>query len=273
MNNKIDFKPLLELIGLMIAGVLLGALATSLLLPNLSEASATTHPVQFLSVVALSLIFSFGLPAFFWLKWRGRLARFESPVSKDYKIYGIAFLLFVAMLFVSEGAYAILNQFFESRGWTGFTEEPYNLKSVRDLLNNKSLLPATILVIAIIPAIAEEFFFRKVVFGYLHKQTNTFWIPALISSMFFAGLHNHALTLIPIFILGLGLTYAYYVTRNIWLPILLHALNNTLSIVLVYAEVNEGNSTHWLVTLVSSLLAAYLFLNYLPKPSEEEKLN
>lgn len=269
MNNKINFTPLLALIGLMIAGVILGALATSLLLPNLSESSASTHPIQFLTVVALSLIFSFGLPAFFWMKWRGDLARFDEPISKDYKIYGIAFLLFVAMLFVSEGAYAILTQFFESRGWTGFTEEPYNLKSVRDLLNNKSLLPATILVIAIIPAIVEEFFFRKVVFGFLHKQTNTFWIPALISSMFFAGLHNHALTLIPIFLLGLGLTYAYYVTRNIWVPILFHALNNTLSIVLVYAEVDESSSTHWVITLICSLLAAYLFLNHLPKPKEK----
>jgi membrane protease YdiL (CAAX protease family) len=270
MKNKIDFKPLLELVGLMIAGVLLGALATNALLPNLSESSASSHPVQFLSVVALSLIFSFGLPAFFWLKWRGHLARFDEPIVKEYKWYGLAFLLFITMLFVSEGAYAILTKFFESRGWTSFTEEPYNLKSVRDLLNNKTLLPATILVIAVVPAIAEEFFFRKVVFGFLHKQTNTFWIPALISSMFFAGLHNHALTLIPIFLLGLGLTYAYYVTRNIWVPILFHALNNSLSIGLVYAEVEESSSTHWTITLVASLLAAYLFLNWLPKRENEE---
>jgi membrane protease YdiL (CAAX protease family) len=272
MNNKINFTPLLALIGLMLAGILLVAISTVIFFPNLTAGSASTNPMQFLGYVAISLILTFALPAFIWLRIHGSLARFDGPISRNYKFYGIAFLLFVAMLFVSEGAYAILTKFFESRGWTGFTDEPDNLKSVRDLLNNKALLPATILVIAIVPAVAEEFFFRKVVFGFLHKQTNTFWIPALISSMFFAGLHNDALTLIPIFLLGLGLTYAYYVTRNIWVPILFHALNNTLSIVLVYAEVEESSSTHWTVTLVASLLAAYLFLNHLPKRENEEEV-
>ncbi len=270
MNNKINFTPLLALIGLMLAGLLLVALSTTLFFPNLTEASASTNPMQFLGFVAISLILTFGLPAIIWLRIYGTLARFDEPISRNYKFYGIAFLLFLAMLFVSEGAYAILNQIFESRGWTDFTNEPDNLKSVRDLLNNKSLLPATILVIAIVPAIAEEFFFRKVIFGFLHKQTNTFWVPAILSSMFFAGLHQHVITLIPIFLLGLGLTYAYYVTRNIWLPILFHALNNSLSIILVYAEVEESSSTHWTITLVASLLAAYLFLNHLPKRENEE---
>ena len=272
MKNRINFTPLLALIGLMLAGLMLVGLSTMILFPNLTESSASTNPMQFLGFVGISLILTFGLPAIIWLRIFGTLARFDEPISRNYKFYGIAFLLFVAMLFVSEGAYAILNQFFASRGWTDFTHEPDNLKSVRDLLNNKALLPATILVIAIVPAIAEEFFFRKVIFGFLHKQTNTFWVPAILSSMFFAGLHQHVITLIPIFLLGLGLTYAYYVTRNIWLPILFHALNNSLSIVLVYAEVEESSSTHWTITLVASLLAAYLFLNHLPKRENEEDI-
>jgi uncharacterized protein len=270
MKNRINFTPLLALIGLMLAGLMLVGLIKTLFFPNLTEASASTNPIQFLVFGAVSLIFSFALPAFIWLKTEGNLARFDAPISKDYKVYGIAFVLFVAILFVSQGAQDIFTKLFQSMGWTDFSMEQDSVQTIREMLKtNKSLLPITILAIAIVPAIAEELFFRKVIFGFLHKQTNTFWVPAILSSMFFAGLHLHVLSIIPIFLLGLGLTYAYYVTRNIWLPILFHALFNSLTIVYLFAEVEDSSSTHWTITLVASLLAAYLFLNWLPKKEVE----
>lgn len=265
MNKKIEFRHLLELMGLMIAGVLLGGFITNALLGELNESLSAEQPVMFLLFIALSLTFSFGLPALIWLKLRGNLTDWNVSHIFNLRFFFIAFLLFLAMIFVSEGIFSILSELFESRGWSDLTEEAYNVQAVRDVLRNKNLLPLTILVIAILPAVFEELFFRKVIFGYLFSRTHSFWVPAILSSLFFAGLHNHILSFVPIFLLGLALTYAFYVTGKVWVAMLFHALNNLFSILLIYVGVDQNSHIHWVITLACSLLVAFIFINHLPK--------
>lgn len=263
MTSKFDFRPLLELMGLMLAGMFLSALLNELIFTSITESSSLHKPLDFLGAVALTLICSFGLPAFFWLKYRGALVHDSLPKSMQLKSYITAFLLFIALVFVGDYVMNWASQFLALRGWSELTEEPFNLKSVRDLLLHENLFPLVLLVVAFIPAVVEEFFFRRIIFSYLHKTSRGFWSPAVLSALFFAGMHNHFLSFLPIFLLGLALAFAYYTTRNIWTSIVLHAFNNDLSILLLKFNLADELTTNWIVAMVAAFVAVYIFTNQL----------
>lgn len=82
------------------------------------------------------------------------------------------------------------------------------------------------LFVAILVPIAEEVFFRGVIFRFIRQQ-NTFFISASLSALLFAAVH-FSLELIP-FLIVLGFTSAFLFeyTRSILMPIFLHfAVNN-----------------------------------------------
>ena len=87
---------------------------------------------------------------------------------------------------------------------------------------------------ALLPAIAEEMFFRGALQKALQRLTNTPWISILISSIVFGLLHGTFFKLLPIFTLGLLLGTIYYLTRNLWYTIAIHFLNNAFAVLSVY---------------------------------------
>lgn len=90
-----------------------------------------------------------------------------------------------------------------------------------------------VLFIAIIAPVVEELFFRGVVYAAIRKRWGV--APGLvISSVLFAILHLTAYTLLPIALIGIALAYLYEKTGSLGPPIILHALNNFLSVVLLY---------------------------------------
>jgi membrane protease YdiL (CAAX protease family) len=64
-----------------------------------------------------------------------------------------------------------------------------------------------------------------------------FWGAAVISSLLFAIVHNPAsLNLLihaPYFVFGLGLAMALRYTGSLWVPIGLHALKNSVAVLLI----------------------------------------
>ena len=264
MTSNIDLRPLLELIGFMIVGMILSALLNEFFFTSITESSPANQPLEFLGAVALSLVCSFGIPSIIWLK---RYAKSNSTFevhSNDIKSYFWSILLFITLLLVGEYFMNWGYRFLELRGWSVLIEEPFNLTSVRDLLTHAYLFPLVLVVIAVIPAVVEEFFFRRIIFQYLYGASHSFWTPAILSALFFAGMHNHFLSFVPIFLLGLGLAYAYYSTKTIWTPIVLHAMNNGVSIVLLKLNIADELTTHWVLALIAALLAGYIFMNKLP---------
>lgn len=269
MRTSIEFRPLLELIGLMLFGMLFSALLIALTLPEqIPFSNPKGYPGQFLYIGAVTLIFSFGVPALLWLQRRSKMAQYQEKAEKKLQLYLLGLTVFMATIFASSGIYEGVLSFFNARGWEHLTQEPENMSMVRDLLSHKDWLPLTLLVIAVIPAVVEELFFRKALFSYLHKQSATFWSPAILSSLFFAAMHQHLLSMIPIFMLGMALAYAYHITRNIWLPIALHAINNAISIVAVYWGAKDDIASSWLFTLTALLVIVFLVQR---KPPTAEK--
>ena len=90
-----------------------------------------------------------------------------------------------------------------------------------------------ILVISIVPAIAEETMFR----GYIQRsfsfKMKPYW-AALITAIFFGLYHFNPYGLLPLIALGFYFGYASYVSETIIIPMILHFLNNFGAVILYY---------------------------------------
>lgn len=112
-------------------------------------------------------------------------------------------------------------------------------------------LPLLILAISVSPAISEELVFRGLLVRGLLARWGV-WSTMLISSFLFALIHFHPLHVMAVFPIGMALFWIYYTTRNFWLPMWLHLLNNLCSILVMrwqgsLEEVLENAETMQLV--------------------------
>lgn len=100
------------------------------------------------------------------------------------------------------------------------------------------LIGMTLLGGVIVP-IAEEIYFR----GVLHRWARDKWgvlIGSLISSLLFGLIHGIPPVIAFAFIMGLTIAYAYEKTQSLWPGIIIHVINNSFKIVLLYLFVANG---------------------------------
>lgn len=88
-----------------------------------------------------------------------------------------------------------------------------------------------VLAVVILAPIAEEVFFRGVVFNAFLREGGRRW-AFLGSSALFAVIHLSAVAFVPIFLLGLALAWIYDRTRNLLAPIAMHLVVNGASVVI-----------------------------------------
>jgi membrane protease YdiL (CAAX protease family) len=89
-----------------------------------------------------------------------------------------------------------------------------------------------LVALALAPALGEEIVFRGLIGNGLVRRWGTI-AGVLLTSVLFAGVHGfppHALATLP---LALFLHFAYLQTRSLWVPIILHACNNALSVAML----------------------------------------
>lgn len=88
-----------------------------------------------------------------------------------------------------------------------------------------------VLAVVILAPIAEEVFFRGVVFNAWLREGGRRW-AYVGSSALFALIHISAVALVPLFVLGLALAWIYQRTGNLLAPIAMHATVNGISVAL-----------------------------------------
>jgi membrane protease YdiL (CAAX protease family) len=86
-----------------------------------------------------------------------------------------------------------------------------------------------VVALVILAPIAEELFFRGVVFNALRREGGRRW-AYLGSSALFAVIHLDLVVLVPLFLLGLALAWVYERTNNLLAPIAMHATVNAISV-------------------------------------------
>ncbi len=92
-------------------------------------------------------------------------------------------------------------------------------------------LGAVLFVIAVVPAVCEELAFRGFILSGLRHQGHR-WLAILFSSIFFGATHGILQQSLPACAIGIVIGYVAVQTRSLLPCILLHAVYNSLSIVL-----------------------------------------
>ena len=156
-------------------------------------------------------------------------------------------------------------------------EDEYN-KQVFAIANMKTIQDyiVSLIIIALLPAMFEEMLFRGALQPIMTGIAKNAVAGIIITSILFSALHGSYYGFLPRIALGLILGFIYYLSKNLWLSVIFHFLNNALGITQMYALSRRGlltlnamnDDTLPLYYGLIALLALYVTLKYFKKESE-----
>lgn len=125
-----------------------------------------------------------------------------------------------------------------------------------------------VLALAILPAIAEELFFRGVIQNMLQKSGMTGMAAIVVTGFSFSVMHLEFDNFVAIWMMGIVLGWLYYYSQNLWVSIIAHFLNNFSMIALKFAffngvtptDMSETTSPPILLSLVCGIIMVLLLL-------------
>jgi membrane protease YdiL (CAAX protease family) len=97
-------------------------------------------------------------------------------------------------------------------------------------------------VMALAPAIFEEILFRSTMQPLFIGWTKNVWVGIIITSVLFSAIHFSFFGFLSRTALGIVLGLLFYQTKNIWLSMLMHFLNNGLIVTQLYIVTLQGKS-------------------------------
>lgn len=151
----------------------------------------------------------------------------------------LALLALVIALFgmgvLSYSTTTVLEVAADRTGWDWLRPQP---QAIAELLQNDWpwwLLTLQGFTAIIIAPVGEELLFRGVLYGFI-KQRGHPRLALWISAVLFAVVHGNAVGFLFFIFLSMLLVAVYEQTKNIFAPILLHALFNTVNFVLIVSQ-------------------------------------
>lgn len=112
------------------------------------------------------------------------------------------------------------------------------LESINNTLFAEDSFILNLLVIAVMPAICEEIFFRGFVFTSF-KSNNSAKYAIILSAVLFAFMHIEFIKILPISILGIALAYSVHKSGSIFVAMLMHFLNNGWAVFVTHYPENK----------------------------------
>ncbi len=137
------------------------------------------------------------------------------------------------------------------------------------MLPGEANLVLNLLILALTPAVCEEFFFRGSLQRLMLRWLNRPWAAIIITAVIFSLAHGELFAFVPRFFLGAFLGALYYYSGVIWVNVLVHFLNNSIVVVSYYLYQVGAISTEpemllhfpvWVVALTGLLSAILFFL-------------
>ena len=239
--------------------------------------------VQLIQTAALFLLPPF-LMAFLWAKQPLEWLKLKSE-TKGYGLWAI-FLMLMALPAINLVGYfnqqMSLPAFLEPLEQWMKTAEANAAHLTEQFLSVTAFdgLIINILLMALLPAVAEELTFRGVLQRLIQTQTNeainregkrvhlAIWCTAIL----FSAIHMQFYGFLPRMLMGALFGYALVWTGSLWIPILMHFTNNAMAVILYFLAIRSGwdmdkvdtigtNDTLWLgvVSLVLTIIGIYAF--------------
>ena len=167
------------------------------------------------------------------------------PDNNTWSYIAICIVIGVSSMFLLSGA---LNYFQLLVDKLGFTSTSLSYE-----LNSPSSYIISLISLAVIPAVCEEMIFRGVLVNALKHKGKIFAV--VLSSIMFSIFHFSPSQLIYPICFGLILGIVYLRTNNILFPMLLHFINNALSLSIQYFSSGSGGEfVHSMATLIYALV-------------------
>ncbi len=203
------------------------------------------------------LIFLFGLTILLSniipLKFK-QLFRLEENIEVKYILYGVVGLFFLNIFntgFVSFQEYLIPESLMDIyKDYIKLMESIYEKMLMgRDAYD----FLLAILIGAVIPAISEEFLFRG--FGQRAlEEKNSVFFSVMVTGTIFGIIHFNLVNLFPLILIGIFLGYLAHYSKNILVPIFIHFLNNSVSILFFYIGEPEILNDEANLSFINSLI-------------------
>lgn len=125
-----------------------------------------------------------------------------------------------------------------------------------------------IVVLAVLPAICEELFFRVGMQQLLGKWFRNDHIAIVVTAFVFSFMHLDMSGFLVRFVMGLVLGYVFLYSRSVVPNVMLHFMNNAVATISTYVALRNGTSMaeleepwmwHWLPTTLCTIAALALF--------------
>lgn len=229
--------------------------------------------LQPLLAQAISQIIMFGGSAIVWgIMFESSSYKFMET-KKNNTLYYIALsilLVFIATPFID--GIGIWNDGWDIKSGEAFRQMEESASEImKGFLSNTTPLGLTIniIVIALLPAIMEEVFFRGAMQKTMIKLVRYRFLGILLTSILFSLIHFQPFSSIPRVFLGLFLGYLYVFSKNIFIPILFHFINNLTVVVgsylyythLIEFDINKLGIIYTpYLFILSTLLIASIFI-------------
>lgn len=212
---------ILMIVGATISVLLIMVIAKPGGIQTVDESALSSNPL-FASIILLG---SDLLPLFvFWIM---RYTRFNFKFDYD---FGQDFSARKLYLWAAIGCIGLLlwdlalGEFIQFPDW-----DTDGLEILGDMATN----PVGIITICLSGPLLEEAVFRGAIERRLLEKDWNPWYAIVISALFFAVAHFNFTQGLSAFMMGCFIGWVYYRTRNLWPCVLIHALNNTIALVLM----------------------------------------
>lgn len=116
-----------------------------------------------------------------------------------------------------------------------------------------------VLVLAIVPALVEEYFFRGALQGIFIRWFGNVHVAVFVTAILFSAIHLQFYGFAPRFLLGLFFGYLMVWSGNIWLPIWGHFINNFTVTVWAFVYSRQGKSFEELQASIDFSTILYIF--------------
>lgn len=126
-------------------------------------------------------------------------------------------------------------------------------------------------VIAILPAVGEELFFRGGLQTIINRWTGNHHAAIWIVAVIFSSIHVQFLGFLPRMLLGAVLGYLFFWTGNVFFPMLAHFINNGTAVIAAYYfqlkgkspdEFDQVQGSSWPLVLISIVATGLLLRRF-----------
>lgn len=245
------------IVGSVFAGIGLKMVSSGTLDPIQAPANTTETTIASAIPIQIGFVFAAVVFAFMTTRQPARSLNLQAPsVRLPSALVLVGSGLFV--WFLTSLAFAGLLTFFEQEA----SEQLESLTESVTTPNSAAQAALLLLAVGVLPGIGEEVLMR----GYILTQARKALRPSLailFTSIIFALFHGDPQHMVMIFPLGLWWTWIAVRTRSVILPIIMHAMNNSWSIVYSWIAANSSDESSGSIDralMIAILLSGLCFL-------------